>query len=107
MDDLRESPAIEVLRSLVESGSDVVAYEPFKNKFAPEDINFADTLDAAISDSDLILLLAAHSTFRTIDPQKIAPQMRQKNMLDVVNLWEIEPWQAAGFSVYKLGVGHM
>ena len=78
MDDLRESPAIEILRSLVETGAEVVAYEPFKNRFAPEDINFADTLDAAVSGSDLIVLLASHSTFRTVDPQKLAGQMRHK-----------------------------
>lgn len=105
VDDMRESPAIEVVHSLQQEKATVVAYEPFKDKTINQDIQFAESLDEALEDSDLLLLLVAHSTFKSLNPQEVAGKIGEKKVLDTVNLWDSAAWQKAGFAFFKLGVG--
>ncbi|MGB7874381.1 MAG: nucleotide sugar dehydrogenase, partial [Anaerolineales bacterium] len=71
VDDLRESPAAEVARLLIDAGADVRAFEPFKKDGLPG-IPMASTLEEAVKDADGILLLVRHSQFREMAPSKVA-----------------------------------
>ncbi|WP_315919331.1 UDP-N-acetyl-D-mannosamine dehydrogenase [Mesorhizobium sp. SP-1A] len=89
VDDLRESPAMEVATELAEKGYDVVAVEP--NICAlPEHlahaghVSLAATEDA-VRQSDVVVLLVGHKAFRDIDRQMLAG----KKVVDCVGLW---PW---------------
>jgi len=105
VDDMRESPAIEVLRLLESCGAQVSAFEPYKNKFAPQDINFSETPAIAAADTELLILLVAHSDFRELDPRDLQSVMANTAILDTVNLLDSAAWHNAGFTIYKLGVG--
>src|SRR5512141_2623613 len=56
VDDLRESPATEVVHLLQEEGAQVKAWEPFKPDAKMDGIHMATSLNDAIQDADLILL---------------------------------------------------
>ncbi len=105
VDDLRESPAIEVARLLVEAGCQVKAFEPFKPEAAIAGLTTVQTLEAALIDSEVILLLVGHKVFRTLDARAMAQMTPARVVIDTINGWAEKEWEAAGYKVYRLGVG--
>jgi UDP-N-acetyl-D-mannosaminuronic acid dehydrogenase len=103
VDDVRESPAVEIVRLLRQEGARVLAWEPFKPGAALPGIDLADNLDAALVDADAILLLVGHSQFAAMDPLQVAGKTRARLAIDTVNAWKSRAWQQAGFRVIRLG----
>ena len=104
VDDLRESPAIEVVHQLQDEGARVKAWEPFKPDANLEGIHMAPSLDDALKDSDAILLLVRHTEFINVKPEDIASKTKARIIIDTVNGWNVKEWQSAGFAVSRLGV---
>jgi len=104
VDDLRESPAAEVVRLLIDAGAEIRAYEPFKKEGIPG-IPMASNLEEAVKEADGILLLVRHSQFREMKPSKVAALTSARVVVDTVNAWNAEDWKEQGFQIYKLGVG--
>lgn len=104
VDDLRESPAIEVTEKLAASGAQVIAYEPFKPDFPLRHASMAATLEEALQNAELLVLLVNHTQFRELDAQTIAGLTSARTLLDCVGVWNAENWQKAGFSTHRLGV---
>jgi UDP-N-acetyl-D-mannosaminuronate dehydrogenase len=65
----------------------------------------ASTLEETIKDADAILLLVRHSQFREMKPADITSLTSARVVVDTVNAWREAGWQAAGFQMYRLGVG--
>ena len=105
VDDLRESPAIETVIHLRDEGAKVTIFEPFDLDFSIEGVRSARTLEQAVSQADMIILLVGHSQLKEIDPDQLAKKTTARAALDTVNGWNKKKWQAAGFSIYKLGDG--
>ncbi len=103
VDDLRESPAVEVARGLAAAGAFVTAFEPFKPEFALVGVKMAHSLEEAIHNADVLLLLVAHSQFKALDPAAVAALTPARLVLDTVNGWPAQSWRAAGFVIEKLG----
>ena len=106
VDDLRESPAVDVVRLLMADGATVTAYEPFKLDANLPGIQLAPSLDSALQGSDLLLLLVAHTPLRELTPEVVAAQTNARLVVDTVNLWDAPLWERAGFRVIRLGVGN-
>jgi len=107
VDDLRESPAIDVAKLLVKDGAVVSAYEPFKPDFIVAGVKMVHSLEEAVSQADLVVLLVGHSQFKSLDPKRMATITSTRLVLDTVNGWDNQAWQEAGFKVIKLGKGKM
>ena len=105
VDDLRESPAIEVARIMIAAGAEVISYEPYKTDSQIPDIPAADSLEAAIGGSDILVLLVAHTSFKNLDPAQVASITKSRTVFDTVNIWDPFHWGAAGFNIHRLGVG--
>ena len=104
VDDLRESPATEVIHLLQKEGAQVKAWEPFKPDAEIKGIKIAATLDEAIRDVDAIVLLVKHTEFRNFDPAEIAAKTTARILIDCVNGWDVKQWRSAGFEISRLGV---
>jgi len=104
VDDLRESPAAEVVHLLRNEGAQVKAWEPFKPDANLPGMDMAQSLDAALKDADAILLLVRHTEFVSLKPADIASKTKARAIVDAVNGWNAVDWQAAGFKVTRLGV---
>jgi len=104
VDDLRESPAAEVIHLLQLEGAQVKAWEPFKPEAELKGIDMATDLNTAFKDADAILLLVKHTQFADFDPEDIATRTRARVAIDTVNAWNAEEWQKAGFRLVRLGV---
>ena len=104
VDDLRESPAAEVVHLLQKEGAIVKAFEPFKPEGLPG-ITCVPTLEEVLKDAEAVILLVRHSELRALTPEKLAALTPARILIDTVNGWEGRDWEAAGFRVFHLGVG--
>ena len=104
VDDLRESPAAEVVYLLQNEGAKVKVFEPFKVEGLPK-MDCAPTLDSALMDADAILLLVKHTEFTKLNPRELAEKTNARIVVDTVGAWNENEWRDAGFQVWRLGVG--
>jgi UDP-N-acetyl-D-mannosaminuronate dehydrogenase len=105
VDDLRESPAVEVAHLLTAAGASVQAYEPFKVDAQLPGLTIAPTLERAVADADLLVLLVMHTPLKEIDPLEMAKLTPARMVVDTVDGWPSRPWLAAGFQVIRQGDG--
>ena len=105
VDDLRESPAVDIAYRLVEMGAEVVAYEPYKLDAEFPGISMAQSLEAALGGVDGLVLLVAHTPLVNLVPGDVAAKTKARIAIDAVNGWDTDAWEQAGFSITRLGVG--
>ena len=103
VDDLRESPATEVVYLLQQEGAQVKVWEPFKPDADMQGIDMACTLEEAILESDALLLLVKHTEFLDLNPQELIGKTNARIAIDTVNGWDTKKWQRAGFQFARLG----
>jgi len=105
VDDLRESPATEVVHLLAKEGAAVKAFEPFKPDAGLPGVDAALTLELALKDADAVLLLVNHTEFRQLSPDTLKTITPARVLIDTVNGWNGKDWAGAGFKLFRLGVG--
>ncbi len=103
VDDLRESPAIEVTKQLSKAGAHVTAFDPYQPLAKINDVDIQPDFDSAIRNAELLLLLVGHETFKELQPKKVSELTKARLLVDVVNTWRLQDWADAGFKVYRLG----
>ncbi len=103
VDDLRESPANEVVHLLQDQGAQVKAWEPFKPDAKMQGIHVASSFEDSIKDADLIVLLVKHKEFANLNPQEIAKKTNARIVLDAVSGWKHEAWKKNGFKFFRIG----
>lgn len=102
VDDMRESPAADVVRRLQAEGARVTAWEPFRPGVDLPGVKAAASLDAAVSDADIILLLVPHTEFVGLRPEDMAMRSKARLAFDAVNGWNAADWRRAGFKITRL-----
>lgn len=85
-DDMRESPAIPVVQSLIERGATVKAYDPVASNearkiFGNSGIQYCDTLNNAIEDSDAVVLMTRWEEFERL-PKLLEQFEKQPLVID-------------------------
>ncbi len=103
VDDLRESPATEVVQLLQEEGAQVKAWEPFKRDTQMEAVHLAPSLESALAEADAVVVLVRHTEFVDFVPAEIASITKARIAIDTVNAWNANEWQKAGFQYHRLG----
>ncbi len=104
VDDLRESPAVEVVHLLQNAGADVKAFEPFAPTATLPNMNIVPNLEEVLEDAEAVILLVAHGEFKKMDVGLVASVMPGRVAVDTVNGWDVDDWQEAGFTLTRLGV---
>ncbi len=88
IDDLRESPAVEIVRILAAKGTaDILVVEPHI-RHLPESLDglervTAADLDRALDDADIVVLLVDHKPFKAVPPERL----EGKIVIDTRGLW--------------------
>ncbi|HQP09516.1 MAG TPA: UDP-N-acetyl-D-mannosamine dehydrogenase [Anaerolineaceae bacterium] len=106
VDDLRESPAVDIARHLADKGAQVKAFEPNKPDAEIEGVPAVDSLSKALEDAELVLVLVGHKEFRSLEATRVVKQTPARLLVDAVNVMPAEAFKQAGFRVFRLGVGH-
>ncbi len=104
VDDLRESPAVEVIHLLQKAGASVKAFEPFAPNAVLPDVKTVPNLEEVFDEADAVVLLVAHGEFKLLDAVTVAASMPGRVAVDAVNNWDVEAWETAGFKLTRLGV---
>jgi UDP-N-acetyl-D-mannosaminuronic acid dehydrogenase len=105
VDDLRESPAIQVAHRLAGAGALVTAFEPCKPDTLLSDLSTVPTLEQALANADVLVLLVPHTSLKELDPLHVATLTGSRLVVDTVSGWSGPAWEAAGFRYFRLGVG--
>ena len=105
-DDIRDSPALNVAAQIRLQGGDVVVTDPAaidNARRAWPDLRFEDKVEVAVTGADVVLLLTEWKQYRELDPEAVAGQVREKNVLDGRNALDPARWRAAGWTYRALG----
>jgi UDPglucose 6-dehydrogenase len=105
-DDIRESPAINITRKLVERGAVVTAYDPQVIPGAStelEGVAFAENAYDVASGADILVLLTEWDEFKWLDYERVKELMSCALMLDTRNCLDPAVLRKLGF-IYE-GVG--
>ncbi|HEY7858967.1 MAG TPA: UDP-glucose/GDP-mannose dehydrogenase family protein [Candidatus Nanopelagicales bacterium] len=105
-DDIRDSPALDVAKSLSAEGAHVRVTDPqaLKNvrRTAPS-LHCVDDPLAACAGADVVLHLTEWREFGELDPSELGALVAHRRLLDCRNTLDAARWQQAGWDVWALG----
>ena len=107
-DDIREAPALEVVRRLLDAGAEVRAYDPVAmpecRRRRPElGIVYATTMYEAAEGADALVLMTEWKQFRMPDWSRLHAAMHGALVVDGRNIFDREELAAAGFRYRGIG----
>jgi UDPglucose 6-dehydrogenase len=106
-DDIRESPAILLVQSLVQEGCIVAAYDPAAMERAREvlrsNVEFVNSPYEAAAGADALLILTEWEEFAALDLPQINSKLRYPIVIDGRNLYNPEIMAGHGFTYYSVG----
>jgi UDPglucose 6-dehydrogenase len=108
-DDIRDSPAIAVIKKLLEAGTTVTAYDPAANERAmavlpPSDkMRYATDLYEAAKNADAVLILTDWKEFASLDLVRLNQVVRFPIVVDGRNLYKPQHMQDHGFTYVSVG----
>jgi len=105
-DDVREAPAISVIRAILNAGGKIKAYDPeamngMRRHFP--DITYVASSEDAIKDADALIIMTEWNEFRNMDLKFIKSMMKQPIMIDARNIYDPQKVQALGFKYDCIG----
>jgi len=108
-DDLRDAPALEVARRLMEAGALVRAYDPVGMPGAARlmpDLGMAEDPYALAEGCDALVICTEWNEFKQLDLTRIRSVMNKKLIIDGRNIYEPREMSALGFSYRGIGRGY-
>ncbi len=108
-DDIRESPALSMIQTLLQSGAIVTAFDPAAMERAKEvlppakNMHYASDLYEAAQDADALLILTDWKEFAAIDLPRLNRAMRFPIVIDGRNLYKPQEMQSHGFTYVSVG----
>ena len=105
-DDVRDSPALSVAAQMQLQGASVTVTDPqaianASKKFP--DLRFAETVEEAARDAEVVLLLTEWPEYVALDPHELARHVAVRRIIDGRNCLDPEVWRAAGWHYRALG----
>jgi UDPglucose 6-dehydrogenase len=105
-DDMRESPAIDIINELISRGASVKAYDPVamhEAKACLPNIEYAEDEYDAIAGADLLAIITEWNQFRALDMEKVKQLLKTPKIDDLRNIYEPEDMRELGFEYVGVG----
>lgn len=108
-DDIRESPALDVVQRLLDAGAHITAYDPAameraKAVLPPSDkMRYASSLYEAADNADAVLILTDWKEFAEIDLAELNRALRFPIIVDGRNLYKPQHMADHGFTYVSIG----
>ncbi|QPM67319.1 UDP-glucose dehydrogenase family protein [Atribacter laminatus] len=106
-DDIRESPAVDIIKILLQKGAQVNLHDPqaLENakKLFENAVNYYEDMYQAMKDCDAIVILTEWNAYRNLALEKAKSLLKQKIIFDTRNVLDPETCHQTGF-LYE-GVG--
>jgi UDP-N-acetyl-D-mannosaminuronic acid dehydrogenase len=97
-DDARNSPTAELVRWLEERGASIAIHDPFVEECERD-------LESVVRGADCLVLMVAHSAYRSLDLAHLGSIMRTRTVVDGRHVLDRNDALAAGFIYRCVGVG--
>jgi UDPglucose 6-dehydrogenase len=108
-DDIRESPALDIVKQMLHEGSTVTAYDPAAAERAKETIppgpqmRYVDDPYAAAQDADALVILNEWQEFAELDLKRLHYTLRYPIIIDGRNLYDPATMIESGFTYLSVG----
>lgn len=107
-DDIREAPALVIIKRLLDAGAKVKAYDPeamenVQRYHSDLEIEFTNNIYEAASGVDALILVTEWNEFRTPDFDKIKLGMKAPVVFDGRNVYELDTMSKLGFAYFSIG----
>lgn len=109
-DDMREAPAIYIIKKLTELGAKIKAYDPKAMDEAQhfylkdtKGVTYFNSKYETLKDSDAMILLTEWKEFRSPDFDELKVQLKQPVIFDGRNQYNDELMNKKGFEYYQIG----
>ncbi|HEV2371015.1 MAG TPA: UDP-glucose/GDP-mannose dehydrogenase family protein [Streptosporangiaceae bacterium] len=106
IDDVRDSPSLDVCERLRSEGATVSVHDPMAMPNAAKvspDLRYVQTVHEAAADADLVLHLTEWAEYQAVDPAVLGAVVAQRTLIDARCTLDAHRWRAAGWSVQVLG----
>ncbi len=108
-DDIRDSPAISIVQSLLQKGCEITAFDPAATDRARQalppgpNMRYAEDAYSAAENSDALLVLTDWDVFASLDLGRLRNLLHHPIILDGRNLFDPEVMAAACFDYLSVG----
>ena len=114
-DDMREAPAVDIIRWVTKEGARVRVYDPVATATGREAleraevdmgmVTFCESAYESAEDADALLIITEWNEFHSLDMQRIRHAMRRPILLDGRNIYEVDEMKRQGFIYSGIGRG--
>ena len=104
-DDMRDSSSLEMIPFLSKKGAKIKYYDPtgFKKEFNKlKNVNFANSINEAVKEADLVILHTEWNDFKSINFKKLHPSKNLK-IYDMRNIYSPIKIKSQGFQYFGIG----
>jgi UDPglucose 6-dehydrogenase len=108
-DDIRDSPAMRIIETLIKKGAIVSAYDPAGMEPAAKilkEVNYVKDIYEAAQDADALVIITEWNEFRYPDWEKVQASLRSPTVIDMRNIYEPEKMKTRGFNYHCVGRCH-
>jgi len=106
-DDVRDTPALEIIQGLETAGAIVRAYDPIasdnmKTFFLP-DLDTRDSMVETVKDADLVIILTPWNELRGLGLKDLKDHLNAPNIVDARNVLSVEQLKEYGYNYRNVG----
>lgn len=109
-DDMRDSPSLDIVPTLLAAGAKVKAYDPAgmnEAKHLLPGVEWQTGAYAAVEGADVVAILTEWNEFRALQLDKLKTAMKAPVLVDLRNIYKPGEMAAAGFHYYSIGRKHV
>jgi UDPglucose 6-dehydrogenase len=105
-DDVREAPSLIIIKQLQNEGAIVNVFDPEaeeKAKLILKNVNYFKTPYDALKDSFCLVIATEWNEFRDLDKEKMKSLLKEPNIVDGRNIYDIKEMKDLGFNYLCVG----
>lgn len=107
-DDIRESPAIKIISSLIKKGASISAFDPAgmeASKQVLNDVSYVQDMYDVAKDADALVIITEWNEFRNLDWERVKALLRSPIVIDLRNIYEPSKIRGRGLTYHSVGRG--
>ena len=108
-DDMRESPALDLIPALLQQGADIRLYDPQAMQNTqeilgkPENLTYCQNMDTVMQGADAAIILTEWDEFANLTPDYYSQYLSLNLLIDFRNLYKLDVMQSSSLTYISMG----